>query len=449
MTQDTLLPFGDNSSGLPINHIIPPSHDDRSTESLSYGMIQKVRGLRSSYPDTFDYGVYDRIQNRYGKDGIRGGLIFKSPWKLVNSHSSCRKCHYAFEVDTYGRGCLHNCTYCYAKELLTRRAYWNEPVPAPLDISEVRKLFWTIFETDKSHPWREVIERRVPVRMGSMSDSFMWIDKKYKITKEFLKILTYYRYPSVIFTRSDLVADEEYMDVMDPKITSVQFSISGINERLNKLIEPGAPLAMKRLKALKTLSERGFLTAVRINPLFPMYPDGYFSDPEFKKEGAPHLDFFSWDLIDAIAEHKVNTVLAGVVRLAPAALKKFSLAAGIDYSTFFKPELYKEKGDKRFSDQEIGYYYNEIHRRCKQLNLSFTTCYIGNGEKDYFQYQSLWKDKKDCCNIKSILPAFKTTSQQIPLDVRIKHASNTAKACSDFMKDTEGIPTTWNDAPNS
>jgi DNA repair photolyase len=109
-----------------------------------------------------------------------------------------------------------------------------------------------------------------------MSDSFMWIDRKYKVTQELLKILRHYKYPYIVFTRSDLIATDEYMSLMDQNLVSVQFSMCGGNEALTRKIEPGAPGVQRRLEALKVLSENGFWTTVRVNPLFPIYPDGYF-----------------------------------------------------------------------------------------------------------------------------------------------------------------------------
>ena len=70
----------------------------------------------------------------------------------------------------------------------------------PVDITEIWKTFYYALETDKKSRWREMIEMRVPLRIGSMSDSFMVIDKKYKVTQELLKILSYYNYPYIIFT---------------------------------------------------------------------------------------------------------------------------------------------------------------------------------------------------------------------------------------------------------
>jgi hypothetical protein len=44
-----------------------------------------------------------------------------------------------------------------------------------------------------------------------------------------------------IFTRSDLVADAEYLAAMEPQLASVQMLISSLNRELTRQIEPGAP----------------------------------------------------------------------------------------------------------------------------------------------------------------------------------------------------------------
>lgn len=382
---------------------------------------------KSSYSVQMDLRAYRDLEIRSYKSPIRGGVLFKSPLKLVNFHATCTKCHYALEIDAYGRGCIHNCSYCYAKEQLTRYGYWNRPIPVPLNIVELHKTFYTIFETDKPHKWRDVLSKRIPLRIGSMSDSFMWMDQKYGVALEMLKMLNHYKYPYLIFTRSDLVAEEAYMKAINPKFGAVQMSISSINDNLNKKVEPGAPSAKRRLLAMKKLSEAGIWTSVRINPLFPMRPDGYFTNPDFDKSNTSHLDFFSWDIVDAIADHKIPTFLAGVVRLNPVAMKQFSNSAGIDYSTFFKKDSLSKNGDKRFSDAEIAYYYKKLKTMAQERGIRFSTCYIGNGEKDYYQYQDLWDNKKDCCDARGKVDAIKSSSQDIPDELRKKFAPSSVQ----------------------
>jgi len=317
----------------------------------------------------------------------------------------------------------------------------------PVDLSEIRKIFHTVFETDKRSKWREILDQRIPLRIGSMSDSFMWMDKKYGVTKEVLKILKFYQYPHIIFTRSDLIAEDEYLSELDRNQVSVQFSMSSIHEALTRTIEPGAPSPRKRLAALKKVAEAGIWTTVRINPLFPTYPDGYFSDRRSieerfgSMENAPKLDFFDIsqvdEFVDALKEAKVPSLLAGFVRLSPIAINRMSAITGVDFRSFFKPEVLKGHGDKHYSDPEIAYYYKKIQASAAKRGIRFSTCYIGNGEKDFYQYQSMWSNKGDCCDARGVVPAFRKTSQDVSWEIRKQHSPHKELADSSKQQQDE------------
>ena len=131
----------------------------------------------SKYPCTYDFNIYRDLELRFGHEQPRGGTVFgtNDPFKLINTHPACQQCLYGFEMDTYGRGCTHDCGYCYSKAELTVHGYWNRPFPMPRDITTVWKAFYTVFETDKKSKWREILEKRIPLRIGSGSDGFMYI----------------------------------------------------------------------------------------------------------------------------------------------------------------------------------------------------------------------------------------------------------------------------------
>lgn len=395
----------------------------------------------STYKSEFDYAAYRGLEMRFKNKPIRGGITLGTVFRLVNSHSTCQQCLYSFEIDTYGRGCIHECVYCYAKAELTVHGYWNNPIPVPVDINEIRKVFYTVFETDRKSKWREVLEKRIPLRIGSMSDSFMWMDQKYKVTQELLKILKHYNYPYIIFTRSDLVAHDDYIKLLDPKLGAIQFSMSSINDELVKKIEPGAPSAKRRLNALKKLNENGIWTTVRINPLFPIRPDGFYTDPNFKWDGdIPKFDYSSFEMVDALAEHKVPAVLAGFVRLSSFAVNNVERVTGVNLREFYRKDITnKSKRDFHFSDKEIRYYYEQIKVRCQSNAMEFTTCYIGNGENHFWKDQDLWSNKKDCCNTKGKVASFKTDAREIPFVDRLKFTNHKASvAVSERLHDKLG-----------
>jgi DNA repair photolyase len=249
-----------------------------------------------------------------------------------------------------------------------------------------------------------------------MSDSFMWLDKKYKVTQELLKILKFYRYPYVIFTRSDLVADDEYVPLLDKKLASIQMSISSTNEELTRIIEPGAPSPKRRLEALQKLSGLGFWTTVRINPLFPIYPDGYFTDSNFNHAKAIEpFNFFSWDMVETIAQHDIPSLLVGVVRLYEPNVRFMNKALGYDIRRQFRQDIQLERASLHFSKSETAYYYKRIQQLCVKSGVRFSTCYIGNDPSgdSFAEYRSLWNNKSDCCDALGNVSAFKTTCADI------------------------------------
>lgn len=428
-----VIAFPDIAINKPVvdeSRIVPTPHYDAIVAEAE--KLDRV----SKYKSEFDYEIYKSIELRYADKPIRGGITLKKSFRLVNANATCQQCLYSFEVDTYGRGCLHDCVYCYAKAQLTVHGWWNAPIPVPVNVNELRKTFYTVFETDKRSEWREVLERRIPIRIGSMSDSFMWSDTKYKVTQELLKILKFYNYPYIVFTRSDLVAHDEYIRLLDPSLASIQFSMSSTNDALIKQIEPGAPSSKRRLKAINKLAENGFWTTVRINPLFPIYPDGYFTDPNFKWDGeVPKFEYSSFEMIDEIAAHKAGAVLAGFVRFSHMSLNSLERATGFNLREFYnRNAVNKSRRDYHYSDREIRYYYEELKKRSIKNALEFTTCYIGNGESHFWKDQDLWSNKIDCCNAKGKVASFKTDSRELPFDLRLKHTvQKTALPTSDRL----------------
>lgn len=136
----TSLPGADVSNNI---ENIPTPRSDKIL--LQAERLKKL----SNYNSQFDYDTYRQLELRFGHNQPRGGITFGTPFKLVNSHNTCQQCLYAFEIDTYGRGCVHDCVYCYAKAQLTVHGYWNNPFPMPADLTEIWKVFYTVFETDK------------------------------------------------------------------------------------------------------------------------------------------------------------------------------------------------------------------------------------------------------------------------------------------------------------
>lgn len=367
----------------------------------------------SSYNSDFDLSIYDFF---YSKNLFTSGVPSGAP-ELMNSISDCSQCYYGLQIDSYVNGCFHDCQYCWAKTDLTKTNQWNNPMPVPIDLTEFWRIFYIVFETNEPHPLREIIAKKTPLRIGSMSDPFMTMDKKYNVTLEMLKILNHYEYPVVILTRSHHIIQERYLRVMNPELVSIQVSLPSLNEEFTKLLEPGAPTPIKRLEALKRLNELGFWTTVRLNPLFPIYPDGKYSR---NLETSFSTDFFSFDTIKTLSEYGCKSLLTGFVHLEDQVIKLIEEKTHINLYDMMSDEIKEQGPGFRYSANEIRRYYELIKSECQQYNIEFTTCYLGLGESYFWKDQDLWDNKEDCCNIKNRLASFENDTQMISISKRLE-----------------------------
>jgi len=122
-------------------------------------------------------------------------------------------------------------------------------------------------------------------------------------------------------------------------------------------------------------------------------------------------DFFSWNMIEVIAQHQVPTVLVGMVRLYRPNLRFMHQALGYDLRAHFAEDVREERASLHFSAAETTYYYQRIKALCEQHGLRFSTCYIGNDSagKSFERYQPLWSNRADCCDALGNVEAFTTT----------------------------------------
>lgn len=185
---------------------------------------------------------------------------FQSFFKTVKAGEGDR-CKYPTRLDTYGCGCAHNCSYCYARSLLAFRGLWNPEAPKEANL---RKICKTIE--------RDLLPGDI-VRLGGMTDCFQPLEAKRKKTLKAIKVLEFYGIGYLIVTKSDLVATPEYMRNMDKRLAHIQISVTSTDDAISKRIEPGAALPEARIKAVETLQKEGFDVAVRLSPYIPEFVD--------------------------------------------------------------------------------------------------------------------------------------------------------------------------------
>lgn len=178
---------------------------------------------------------------------------FKSFYKTVGGGEG-EKCKYPTWLDTYGCGCQHDCSYCYAKSLLAFRGLWNANEPKAADI-------WDIVNVIKTIPAGSV------VRLGGMTDCFQPLEREKRVTLKTIKALNVKRVEYLIVTKSAMVAEKEYLDTLDKSLAHIQITVTTTDDKLyERLGYEKADKPSKRIEAIKRLQAEGFDVAIRLSP---------------------------------------------------------------------------------------------------------------------------------------------------------------------------------------
>ena len=183
---------------------------------------------------------------------------YKSFYKTVGGNEGSL-CHYPTRLDTYGCGCQHDCKYCYARSLLEFRNLWHPDDPSIADIDKI---------------YRKVakIEPGSVVRMGGMTDCFMPLERSHGISYETIEALNKRGVHQLIVTKSDLIADDRYVEILDRDLSHIQISITSTDDATAARYEKAASVT-RRIEAAEKLQYLGYDVSVRLSPFIPEYVD--------------------------------------------------------------------------------------------------------------------------------------------------------------------------------
>lgn len=224
---------------------------------------------------------------------------YKSFYKTVGGGEGTR-CKYPTRLDMYGKGCQHNCQYCYARSLLAFRGLWNPVEPSLADKEKVKKRL-------------DRISAGSFLRLGGMTDPFQPIENEYHLTEWRINELNEREINYLIVTKSSTVAD---CDAISPKYGHVQISVTSTDDLAPSGFEY-ASSPEDRLESAQRLFERGIDTQIRLSPYIPEYVDldvilrspvnkvlvEFLRVNTFIKRTFPAMDFTPWTVKSGGYEH--------------------------------------------------------------------------------------------------------------------------------------------------
>ncbi len=167
------------------------------------------------------------------------------------------------------RGCEHGCVYCFAR-----------PTHAYLGLSPGLDFESRIFvKEDAPDLLRAELARPSyqvrTIALGSNTDPYQPAEKRYQLTRRILDVLRELRHPVSIVTKSALIARD--IDILAEmarmRLCSVAISVTTLDRRLARAMEPRAATPQRRLDTMRTLADAGIPVCVLASPMIPALND--------------------------------------------------------------------------------------------------------------------------------------------------------------------------------
>lgn len=183
------------------------------------------------------------------------------------------------------------CRFCFAR--LRGGSGAAETTVLPADPERITRALDRAVKSTPRGAIGEFLRRRVPVHFGGMSDPFQRMDVRYRVTSRVLEALVRHGYPTVISTRSALVVERPYIDLLrSHPFLVVQFSFSTLNSENSARLEPGAAGPENLLRAMSTLADAGVTVTARWQPYIPgVSPSPSRMIQALAAAGARHVSF--------------------------------------------------------------------------------------------------------------------------------------------------------------
>ena len=237
--------------------------------------LRRGRGARSNRSGRFEAErreiFEDGWENLCDVDAFKTELKEEAARTIITRNDS-PDISFDSSINPY-RGCEHGCIYCYARPT---HCYLGHSAGLDFETKLYAKMNAAkLLELELAHP------RYQPkvIALGTNTDPYQPIERERGITRSILEILERTSHPVGIVTKSALVLrDIDILQRMAARgLAKVVLSITTLDRRIGRVMEPRAATPEKRLNAIAQLADAGVPTAVMAAPIIPG-----LNDPEIE-----------------------------------------------------------------------------------------------------------------------------------------------------------------------
>jgi DNA repair photolyase len=205
-----------------------------------------------------DVGQLPRLETTLTRDSTRSAISWNTSPDIGFDRA----------VNPY-RGCEHGCVYCYARPTHAYLGY-----SPGLDFET--KL---VFKPEISELLEKELRRPGYVArtlaLGSNTDPYQPVERTLKLTRSVLEVLDRFNHPVGIVTKSaGVLRDLDILSSMAKRnLARVHISITTLDARLARVMEPRAATPARRLHAIAELTRVGVPAGVLVAPMIPALND--------------------------------------------------------------------------------------------------------------------------------------------------------------------------------
>jgi DNA repair photolyase len=230
--------------------------------------VARGRGAVSNASGRFESRVHETFDDGWtGDDAVPTPLkttLTAEKARVIITRNDSPDVGFDRSINPY-RGCEHGCIYCYA-----RPAHAYMGLSPGLDFES--KLFFKpeaarLLEKELSKPTYAV----GPIHIGGNTDPYQPQERRLRVTRQVIEVLSRFRHPFSIITKSALIARD--LDLMGPMgragLTRAAVSVTTLDRKLARVMEPRAATPDRRIWAIRQLSDAGVPVAVMFAPVIP------------------------------------------------------------------------------------------------------------------------------------------------------------------------------------
>jgi DNA repair photolyase len=163
------------------------------------------------------------------------------------------------------RGCMHGCSYCYARPTHEYLGF-----SAGLDFETkilVKPDAPALLRRALSSPrWQPEV-----IALSGVTDPYQPVERRLRITRGCLEVLAEFRNPVAIVTKGALVERDADLlsELARHSAAAVNVSVTSLDDRLRRVLEPRASSPRRRLAAIEALARAGVPVSVMVAPVIP------------------------------------------------------------------------------------------------------------------------------------------------------------------------------------